>query len=95
MPNPLFNRFGNMMSNSNNQVKPSGNIISQIAKVKKDPGFVLDIMLQNGKINYQQYNELQPYRNNLEMIVKYLINNGKANEINQAENAINQINNSN
>lgn len=92
MPNPLFNRFGNMISNSNNQVKPSGDIISQIVKVKKDPGFILDIMLQNEKINQQQYNELQPYRNNPEMIVKYLMNNGKANEINQAENTINNLN---
>ncbi len=96
MPNPLFNRFGNIMNNKpNNYSKGSGNILSQIAQLKKDPGCILDIMLQNGKINQQQYNELQLYRNNPEMIVKYLMNNGKANEINQAENAINQINNSN
>ena len=54
MPNPLFNRFGNMNQNS------GGNILHQLAQIKKNPSAILDILLQNGKINQQQYNDLQP-----------------------------------
>lgn len=93
MPGSLFNRFGN--ANQNYQRNNSGNIISQLAQVKKDPGAILDILLRNGKINQQQYNDLQQYRNNPEMIGQYLINHGKANEIGQAEQQVNQMNNSN
>lgn len=93
MPGSLFNRFGN--ANQNYQRNNSGNIISQLAQVKKDPGAILDILLRNGKINQQQYNDLQQYRNNPEMIGQYLINHGRANEIGQAEQQANQMNNSN
>lgn len=94
MANPLFNRFGNF---NNYQPRNNGNsILAQIAQLKRDPGSILDIMLNNGKINQQQYNELQQYRNNPEMIGKYLINNGKANEINNAaDQANNQFRNNN
>ena len=90
MANPLFNRFGNVnnTSQTNNSNK---NILFQLAQLKRDPGSILDIMLSNGKINQQQYNDLQRYRGNPEMICKYLINNGKANEINNAEHIVNQI----
>ena len=90
MPNNLFNRFGNANSNINNQNYSSGNslpynnIIAQFMQLNNNPGLILDIMLRNGKINQQQYNELQPYKNNPEMIGQYLMNNGKINEINNA-----------
>ena len=73
MPNPLFNKFG------------TNNISSQIMQIKNNPGTILDILFQKGKITQQQYNDLQPYKNDPEAIVKYLINNGKSYEINQAE----------
>ena len=79
MPNNLFNRFGNAHRQNNN------NILAQIEQIKKDPGVILDILLQNEKISQSQYYELQPYKNNPEAIGKYLINNGKGSEINQAE----------
>jgi hypothetical protein len=53
--------------------------------VSRSPGVILDIMLNNGKINRQQYNDLQQFRNNPEMICKYLMNNGRANELNYAQ----------
>lgn len=88
MPNPLFNRFGNQNIQRNN----NGNMLSQLARLKNDPGYILDILLQSGKINQQQYNNLQPYRNNPEAIGKYLINNGHGKEIQQAEQLANQFN---
>ncbi len=92
MPNSLFNKFGP----ANYQRQNSGNnILQQLAQIKNNPGAILEIMLQNGKINRQQYNDLQQYRNNPEMICKYLINNGKANEINQAEHIVGQMGNFN
>lgn len=95
MPNNLFNRFGNMGLNQN-YANTGNNIKSQLAQLRRNPGAILDILFQNGKINQQQYFDLQQYKNNPEMIGRYLINNGKANEINQAQQDANQIgNNSN
>jgi len=53
--------------------------------LKNNPGAILDILLQNGKINQQQYSELQQYKNNPEAVGNYLISHGKQNEIYQAE----------
>ena len=87
MPNNLFNRFGNTPRQNN-----SNNILAQLAQIKKDPGAILDILLQNGKISQQQYHDLQPYKNNPEAIGKYLINSGKGSEINQAEQMVKGLN---
>lgn len=84
MANSLFNRFGGYIPNRQAQ-NNSGNILNQFAQVSRNPGIILDIMLNNGKINQQQYNDLQQFRNNPEMICKYLVNNGRANEINYAQ----------
>lgn len=87
MSNPLFNKFGGMTHQNNYR----GNILSQIAQVKRNPGAILDILLQSGKINQQQYGELQPYKNNPQAIFQYLLNSGKQNELRDAEQAINQL----
>jgi hypothetical protein len=47
MPNNLFNRFGNAPRQNNN----NNNILAQIAQIKKNPGVILDILLQNEKIS--------------------------------------------
>ena len=90
MPNNLYNRYGN-----GNTYKNSGeDIKTQLMRLKNNPGWILDILLQRDKITQQQYNDLQKYRNDPQSIVQYLINNGKASQINQAEqlakNSINQ-----
>lgn len=86
MANSLFNRFGNSsgvtnqnanINNVGNNQNNQSNILSQLAKLKNNPGEILDILLQNGKINQQQYNELLPYKNRPELIGQYLLNNGK------------------
>lgn len=86
MANPLFNILGGRINNS-----PVGNIMNQYMQLKQDPGKILDLLFQNGKINMQQYNDLQPYRNNPQAIVNYLSMNGNANQINTAENLANQL----
>lgn len=86
MANPLFNMLGGRINNS-----PVGNILNQYMQLKQDPGKILDLLFQNGKINMQQYNDLQPYRNNPQAIVNYLSMNGNANQINNAENLANQL----
>lgn len=88
MANPLFNMLAGRVSNS-----PIGNIISQYQQLQKDPGKIVDILYQNGKINQQQFNDLQPIRNNPEQIVTYLSRNGNNNLLNQATQLANQINN--
>ena len=89
MGNSLFNRFGNM---SNNSVGNSGsNILSYMAQIQKNPGVILDILMQNGKINQQQYNELQQFKNNPKDVVYYLLNNGNPNQKNQMQQSIDQF----
>ena len=84
MPNPLYNKFG-----GNRQ---PNNILSQLIQVQKNPAAILDILLQNGKINQQQYNDMKPFGNNPEQIVNYLVQHGNSNQINQATQMANQIN---
>ena len=86
MPTSLFNRFGNMGKRN-----PQNNLVSQLMSLRSNPGGILDILLQNGKINQQQYSELQPYRNNPEAIGKYLISYGKGAEISNAEQTANMM----
>lgn len=86
MATSLFNRFGNPGWQQNYQPqRNSTNILHQLAMLKNNPGAILDILLQNGKINQQQYSELQQYKNNPQAIGNYLISHGKQNEIYQAE----------
>ena len=87
MATPLFQRYGNYQQQ--NQLR--GNLAYQVAMLKNNPGYILDILLQNRKINQVQYNELQPYKNDPEAIGRYLINSGKQGEINQAEQTANNM----
>lgn len=91
MSNPLFNRFGNIGSQNNYRTNSRDNILVQLAQVSRNPSAILDILFRSGKINQQQYNELQQYRNNPEAIGKYLINSGKGGELSQAEQIVNNI----
>lgn len=90
MPNSLFKRFGNIGMRQNPQ-RPQNNILSQLMSLRNNPGGILDILLQSGKINQQQYTELQPYRNNPEAIGKYLIRSGNGGEISEAEQQANTM----
>lgn len=92
MSNPLFSRFGN---NTNQKKSSNGllNILNQYKQIQNDPGKILDILLSNGKINQQQYNDLQPIRNNPQQIVNYLSQHGNASQINQASQMMSQFNN--
>lgn len=97
MGNPLFNRFGGRNNNYNQLSMPQNqgnnlvNILRQYKQIQKDPGAILDILFQHGKINQQQYNELQPMRNNPQQIVNYLSQHGNANQINQVQQMIGSI----
>ena len=87
MSNPLYNKFGgNYHQNGNN-------IFSQLAQIKNNPGAILDILLQNGKITQTQYNELQPFSNNPQQIVNYLLQHGSANQKNQTNEIIHRLGN--
>ena len=91
MPIPLFNRFGggyqpnNQTGGMNNFGGGIVNALKQYRQLQNNPGAILDILLQNGKINNQQYNELQPIRNDPQQIVNYLVQHGNASQINQAQ----------
>ena len=83
MGNPLYNMLNSVLNkNQNNNMI---NIINQAKQLQNNPGMILDILAQNGKITQQQYNELQPYRNNPQAIYNYLFNHGNADQLNQAQ----------
>lgn len=94
MANDLFNRYGGNINNQrgtfNNNNNNNENIISQLLM---NPGAILDIMFQNDKINIQQYNDLQQYKNNPQAIFQYLLNNGKSTELRRAEIIASQVKN--
>lgn len=100
MSNPLFNKFGGgnyysppqrmMPQNSGNGLI---NLIRQYKQIQNNPGAILDILLQNGKINQQQYNELQSVRNNPQQIFNYLSQHGNASQLNMAQQMFNSAQN--
>lgn len=90
MPIPLFNRFGGGMNmpngtNQNRNNQSNNNLLNQYLQLLKNPSGILDILMQNKKIDQQQYNDLQQYKNNPQQIANYLIQHGNANQINQAQ----------
>ena len=87
MANHLFNRFGAPQPQNNGLV----GLLTQYGQLQNNPGYILDILLNNGKINQMQYNELQKYKNNPVQIAQYLINNGNAQGLRNAENLINNM----
>ena len=91
MANPLYNMLMNNSVGMNFKPNNVMNIISQVRQLQNNPGQILDILLQSGKINQQQYNELQPYKNNPQQIFNYLVNNGNANALKQAQQQAGQI----
>ena len=92
MPHQLYQMLQGMNMNNNmgmgmqQQSQPNqiNNILSQVSALQNNPAAILDILLQHGKINQQQYNELQPYKDNPQQIVSYLISHGNAPQIDQA-----------
>ena len=82
----------NNLSNNMNNLDSGSNIMNQLKQCQQDKGAILDILLQNGKINQQEYNDLQQYKNNPQQIVQYLAGRNQiyANQINQIVQGLNQ-----
>lgn len=95
MPNQLYNKYGNqsnyMRPQHQNPMVAAMAILNKYRNLQNNPGIILDELLNNGKITQQQYEELQPYRNNPEAIGRYLVRHGAASQINQAQQVANQI----
>jgi len=49
---------------SNNSVGFANNLLTQARQCQQNPNAILDILAQAGKINQQQYQELQQYNGN-------------------------------
>lgn len=83
MANPLYQMLQGMAM-SQQQTNQVNNLLLQVRALQNNPGAILDILAQNGKINQQQYYELQQYKNDPRQIVNYLISHGNAPQIDQA-----------
>ena len=88
----MFNNL-NTGSASNNPAGGASNLLAQARQCQQNPNAILDILAQAGKIDQQQYQELQQYNGNAQQIAQYLIgqNQGYANAINQIIQQLNQI----
>ena len=84
----LYNLLNNI--NRNNGGNNILSLIYQAKQMQNNPGQVLDILLYNNKIDQQQYNELQQYKNNPWQVFNYLMNHGNSNELNQAQQTADQ-----
>lgn len=94
MANSIYNKYKNLNQGFTRppQNNGLGNILAQLHQVQQNPSAILDILAQSGKINQQQYQELQQYKNNPQQIVNYLYNHGNANELEQAKQQMNNLN---
>lgn len=84
MSNPFYTAFNNLMR-QNQSTNNIMSLIQQAKQMENNPGQILDILMQKGKINQQQYNELQQYKNNPQQVVYYLMNHGNIGPMNQAQ----------
>lgn len=73
MSNPLFNKFGPSQNYSRMNPLQMANLFRQ---VQSNPSKITDLLLQNGRINKQQYDDMQKFGGNPEAIAKYLLENG-------------------
>lgn len=89
MNGSLFDQFKNISSPMQQNAQP--NILAQYMQLQNNPGGIIDILLQNGKINQAQYNDLQKYKNNPQMICAYLMNNGNNGQLNQIISGLNNM----
>ena len=83
----VWSMFNNLNTGgaSNYPAGGASNIFAQVRQCQQNPNAILDILAQAGKINQQQYQELQQYNGNAQQIVQYLMgqNQGYANQINK------------
>ena len=94
MANPLYNMINNAVRPTQPQPQQNNNplnLLAQIRQIQQNPGMLLDMMLQNGKITQEQYQEMQPIKNDPQKCAQYLFNHGYANELNQAQQQVNNM----
>lgn len=74
--NPLFGRMTpNMMGGmGGNPMQNVMNALNQIRQMQQNPNGLADLLLQKGKINQQQYEQIKGY--NPQQIGQYLIQSG-------------------
>lgn len=76
-----FRRSGNGENNANQQTpqQPQNivqNVINGFNQISNNQGNIADMLLQNGRINQQQYNEIKSMGNNYARIGQYLMQYG-------------------
>ena len=81
MGNSLYNELNGVSHSYQQPQNNVMNIMAQLRQVQQNPGAILDIMLQKGRITQQQYQDMQSIRNNPQAVAQYLMNHGHANEI--------------
>lgn len=68
--NPLFGMMGG--SNVGNMMQ----MINQIRQARQNPNILADILMQNGKINQNQYDQIKQFNGDPQMIGQYLMQSG-------------------
>lgn len=70
--NPLFGMMGGMNGGINGMMR----MIQTIRQAQQNPNMLADMLMQNGKINQQQYDEIKKFNGNPQMIGEYLMQSG-------------------
>ena len=79
MGNTLFDRFGGnagIPQRNNNPMLNAINMVQLFRQIQNDPSKIADLLLNNGKITQDQYNEIQKFNGNPELIGRYLMQSG-------------------
>lgn len=88
--NPLFGRMmPNMMGGmGGNSMQSMMNTINQIRQIRQNPSGLADLLLNNGKISQQQYEQIKGY--NPQQIGQYLMQSGNMAR-QDVDNALNNV----
>lgn len=76
MSNPLFRKFNNGGMHGTNPALNAIQIANAFKKIQSDPSKIGDLLLEKNRITKQQYEEIQKFEGNPELITKYLLQNG-------------------
>lgn len=73
MSNQFFN---SLFSRGNPQANNALNVANIVNQVRTNPAQLPQLLLNNNRINQQQYNDLQQFNGNINQIANYLVANG-------------------
>lgn len=76
MSNPLFDRFNSGFQQSRNPLANAFQMAAMFRQIQKDSRQIPKLLLDNNRINQQQYEQLLKFDGNTEQMGRYLLQSG-------------------